>query len=99
MKDMFNEDLFESIFKVIFSTVVILLLLLVFYLVVDFSNENFCIEKGWRSGRVTLHGFKVKKYCISRINQTDVLVPSVTAENRISGKYTEFEPFDKQTKK
>lgn len=42
--------------------------------------DNYCVERGWHGASVT---FSFKRFCESRINNTDVLVPLEKAENRL----------------
>ena len=43
-------------------------------------TENYCVENGWKEGIVL---FNFKRYCSSKINQTDVVVPISKAYNRL----------------
>ena len=73
-----------DIYDVIPVVITTIVLAIVIYIIAAFCvivpTENYCIERGWHGANVT---FSFKRYCESRINQTDVIVPIDEAENRI----------------
>ena len=66
--------------------VIALLVWVVVAVCVMIPAENYCIERGWHGASVTV---TFKKFCESRIDQTDVLGPIEQAENRLLKSRTE----------
>ena len=72
----------NGIEKVFLAGLAVIALVIVFLIVgctVAAKTDADCKAKGWREGNVT---WNLKRWCVTRIDQTDVVVPLSEAGNR-----------------
>lgn len=49
------------------------------YVVLLATTENVCLAKGWREASVSI---SLKRYCVTRVDQSDIIKPLAEAEQR-----------------
>lgn len=74
-----DDRLIKVIITSIAGVLTVLLFLVIIFTVEGVRAEKECLELGYPRSSIA---WNLEKYCIARVNQTDIVVPLATAPRR-----------------